>query len=239
MNALQLAREHVAFHHGNADGWVTLAQKNEKGFKQFHYTAQELADHLKEWTGDDVYFSQNTFYKPQRRIDSIRQLRSLYVDLDVYNVGMDPEYALGKLEFDFFGQTIPEPNLVIFSGRGLVLVWNIDPVPYQAMPLWKALEGHFIKELAEVGADPKASDPARIFRLAGTTNSKSGTMVRTTTSTICSLITCRKSSRKKRNRADSRKWSTCSTFIRCTCPGRETSPHWWSFATARWTRTAS
>lgn len=179
MNALQLAQEHVAFHHGNADGWVTLAQKNEKGFKQFHYTAQELADHLKEWTGDDVYFSQNTFYKPQRRIDSIRQLRSLYVDLDVYNVGMDPEYALGKLEFDFFGQTIPEPNLVIFSGRGLVLVWNIDPVPYQAMPLWKALEGHFIKELAEVGADPKASDPARIFRLAGTINSKSGTMVRT------------------------------------------------------------
>lgn len=179
MNAVQLASEHISFHHGNADGWITLAQKQGKGFRQYHYTAQELADHLKEWTGEDVYFSQNTFYKPQRRIDSIRQLRSLYVDLDVYNVGMDPEYALGKLEFDFFGQTVPEPNLVIFSGRGLVLVWNIDPVPYQALPLWKALEGHFIKELAEIGSDPKASDPARIFRLAGSINSKNGAIVRT------------------------------------------------------------
>lgn len=179
MNALKLAQDHVAFHHANADGWITLAQKQKKGFRQYHYTVEELANHLKEWTGEDVYFSQNTFYKPQRRIDSIRQLRSLYVDLDVYNVGMTPDYALGKLEFDYFGQSIPDPNLIIFSGRGLVLVWNIDPVPYQALPLWKALEGHFIKTLQDIGADPKASDPARIFRLAGTVNSKNGAIVRT------------------------------------------------------------
>lgn len=179
MNALKLAQDHVAFHHGGADGWVAIAKKSGNAFKQYHYPAAELAQHLSEWTGEDVYFSQNTFYKPQRRIDSIRQLRSLYVDLDVYNVGLSPEYALGKLEYDYFGRDVPDPNLVIFSGRGLVLVWNIDPVPYQAMPLWKALEGHFIKCLEEIGADPKASDPARIFRLAGSVNSKNGAIVKT------------------------------------------------------------
>ena len=179
MNALKLAEKHIAFHHGDADGWVAIAQKNGKGFRQYHYQASELAQHLSEWTGEDVYFSQNTFFKPQRRIDSIRQLRSLYVDLDVYNVGMTPEYALGKLEYDYFGREVPDPNLVIFSGRGLVLVWNIDPVPYQAMPLWKALEGHFIKSLEAIGADPKASDPARTLRLSGAVNSKNGVMVKT------------------------------------------------------------
>lgn len=172
------AIEHLRFHHSGADGWITMAQKEAQGFRQRHYRPDELAQHLAEWTGENVYFSQNTFFKPQRRIDNIRQLRALYVDLDVYRKGMTPEYALGKLDFEFFGQTIPEPNMIIYSGRGLVLVWNIEPLPYMAMPLWKAIEGHFVKTLESLGADPKASDPTRIFRIAGSINSKSGTAVK-------------------------------------------------------------
>lgn len=173
------AKEHVAFHHSGADGWVTIAKKdpNSRRFRQYHYQPEELAQHISEWIGEDVYFSQNTFYKPQRRIENIRQLRCLYVDLDVYNKGLTPEWVLGKLELEYFGQVIPEPNMVIFSGRGLVPIWNIEPIPYMAMPLWKAVEAHFIKVLNDFGADTKASDPTRIFRLAGTINSKSGTTV--------------------------------------------------------------
>ena len=179
--AIRKARDHVLFHHSGSDGWITMAKKDpgSKKFRQYHYKPEELALHLSEWMGENVYFSQNTFYKPQRRIDSIRQLRSLYVDLDVYNKNMDPEWVLGKLELEYFGESIPDPNMVIFSGRGLVLIWNIIPIPYMAMPLWKAVETHFIKILDELGADSKASDPTRIFRLAGTVNSKSGTMVET------------------------------------------------------------
>lgn len=174
---LDMAKRHILFHHDPADtdGWITLAKKDAPGhrFRQRHYQPQELAEHLTEWTGEDVYYSQNTFFKPQRRIDNIRQLRSLFVDLDVYNLGMDPEWALGKLEFEYFGQCIPEPNMVIFSGRGLVLIWNIVPVPKMAMPLWRAVENFLNGELKAFGADAKASDPARIFRLPGTINSKS------------------------------------------------------------------
>lgn len=175
------ARKHILFQHDpqSTQGWITLAKKDPqtRRFRQYHYRPEELADHLTEWTGEDVYYSQNTFFKPQRRIDNIRQLRSLYVDLDIYNVGITADWALGKLELEYFRQTIPEPNLVIFSGRGLVLIWNIDPIPYMAMPLWRAVETHFLATLKEFGADPKATDPARIFRLAGTTNSKSKTIV--------------------------------------------------------------
>lgn len=181
MSNLALAKEHVLFHHKDSDGWITVAKKDLKSgfFRQYHYRPEELADALSEWMGENVYFSQNTFYKPRRAIETIRQLRSLYVDLDVYTKGMDPEWVLGKLELEYFRQEIPEPNMVIFSGRGLVLIWNIEPVPYKAIPLWRSMETYLIDSLKEFGADAKASDPTRIFRIAGSINSKSGTMVKT------------------------------------------------------------
>lgn len=176
------AEQQLQFHHDpkTTDGWITLAKKDPqtKQFYQYHYKPDELANCLTRWTGEDVYYSQNTFFKPQRRIDNIRQLRSLYVDLDVYNKGMKPEWVLGKLEHEYFGQVIPEPNMVIFSGRGLVLVWNIVPIPYMVMPLWRAVENHFTTILEDLGADSKATDPTRIFRLAGTVNSKNDTVVK-------------------------------------------------------------
>ena len=179
---IDIAKDHVLFHHNPADtkGWITLAKKDPQThrFYQYHYKPSELVEHLSQWTGEDIYLSQNTFFKPQRRIDSILQLRTLYVDLDVYNLNLKPEWVLGKLEFEYFGQVIPEPSMVIFSGRGLVLVWNIEPIPYMAMPLWRAVENFFAKALKDVGADEKATDPARIFRLAGTVNSKSNSMVK-------------------------------------------------------------
>ena len=177
------ARKQILFQHNpqSADGWITLARKdpNTRKFRQHHYRPEELAESLTEWTGEDVYYSQNSFFKPQRRIDNIRQLRSLYVDMDVYNLNLKPEWVLGKLELEYFRQTMPEPNMVIFSGRGLVLVWNIEPIPYMAMPLWKSMENYLLKTLEDLGADMKASDPARIFRLAGTINSKNRNVVKT------------------------------------------------------------
>lgn len=179
---LEAAEKQLLFQHNpqTTKGWITLAKKDPhtKRFFQYHYQPEELASSLSEWTGEDVYFSQNTFFKPQRRIDNIRQLRSLYVDLDVYTKGLDPEWVLGKLEHEYFGQTIPEPNLVVFSGRGLVLIWTIDPIPYMAMPLWRAVENYLVDQMKDLGADIKATDPARIFRLAGSINSKNKALVK-------------------------------------------------------------
>lgn len=179
---LEAAEKQLLFQHNpqTTKGWITLAKKDPhtKRFFQYHYQPEELASSLSEWTGEDVYFSQNTFFKPQRRIDNIRQLRSLYVDLDVYTKGLEPEWVLGKLEHEYFGQTIPEPNLVVFSGRGLVLIWTIDPIPYMAMPLWRAVENYLVDQMKELGADIKATDPARIFRLAGSINSKNKALVK-------------------------------------------------------------
>ena len=175
---LKDAKQHIFFQHEGADGYITLAKKGRNGrFFQRNYKPQELAVHLSDYMGEDVYYSQNTFYKPQRRIENIRQLRSLYVDIDCHTLGYKPEWVLGKLELEQFRQSIPEPNMAIFSGRGIVLIWLIEPVPYKALPLWNAVQNYLLEQLKDVGGDSKAIDAARVFRLAGSINSKNGATV--------------------------------------------------------------
>ncbi|RJR23638.1 replication protein [Candidatus Microgenomates bacterium] len=178
-NSIQKAQYHAWFQHSDADGWITVARKGESNsFIQKHYKPTELADKLTEWLGEDVFFSQNTFYRPQRSIENVRQLRSLYTDLDFYLFNYDPSWVMAKLQHEFFGQSIPEPNLIIFSGQGIVLIWLLDPVPHKALPLWQAVQNHFLSQLEELGGDPKAADAARVFRIAGSVNSKNGAEVR-------------------------------------------------------------
>lgn len=178
---LDAAKHHILFHHDpqNTDGFITIAKKESQTgrFTQYYYRPDELATHLSQVMGEDVFFSQNTFYRKARRIETIRQLRSLYVDLDFYIFNYDPEWILGKLELEFYRQSIPEPNMIIFSGQGIVLIWMIEPVPYMALPLWQAVQNYLIQQLKPLGGDPKAADAARIFRIAGSVSSKNGNEV--------------------------------------------------------------
>lgn len=174
---LDQALYHAWFHHHNSDGFIAVAKRESGRFKQHHYRPEQLAQNLADWLGEDVFFSQNTFYRPQRSIENIRQLRSLYVDLDFYLFNYDPSWVMGKLQHEYFGQTVPDPNIIIFSGQGMVLIWLIEPVPYKALPLWQVIQNHFIRQLSELGGDSKASDAARVFRIAGSINSKNGAQV--------------------------------------------------------------
>ena len=179
---LDAARHHILFQHNpqNADGYITIAKKDSQTgrFTQAFYRPGQLADHLTSIMGEDVFFSQNTFYRKARRIETVRQLRSLYVDLDFYIFNYAPEQIIYWLEQDHFRKDIPEPNMIIFSGQGIVLIWTIEPAPYMALPLWQAIQNYLIKQLKPLGGDPKAADAARIFRLAGSISSKNGNEVR-------------------------------------------------------------
>lgn len=166
------ALEHILRHHANADGWITLAKRECDKYKQYHYRLEDISSVLSQWLGEDVYFSQNTFYRPSRKIEYIRQLRALYVDVDNYLLNLDPEWVIGSMEAGLFRDKLPEPNIIIHSGRGLALVWLLEPVPAKALPLWQAVENYLVRQLASFGGDAKASDAARILRMGGTVNSK-------------------------------------------------------------------
>lgn len=178
MGLLEQAKEHVLFHHNSSDGYITVAKKESNGnFKQYHYKPEELAVELSEWLGEDVYFSQNTFYKPSRKIENIRQIRALYIDVDFYLFNYSKDWVLGNIELLVQDNEIPQPNLIIHSGQGVVCVWSIVPVPYKALPLWNVLQNDFLHKLEGLGGDSKATDVTRVFRVAGSVNSKNGEVV--------------------------------------------------------------
>jgi len=72
---------------------------------------------------------------------------------------------------------IPEPSLVICSGRGLYLVWLHSPVGWEELVRWQDCQYRIWRVLKPLGADPKARDAARVLRVTGTTNSKNGALV--------------------------------------------------------------
>lgn len=163
--------------HGNSKGWITKAEINGGAFKQWHYKFNQLLDI--DFSKENTYLSLNTFYKTYRRIENLKELNCIHMDLDTYKTKFSKAQILMNLDDNYFGKTIPIPNLIIDSGRGLYLIWLIEPVPYMALPLWKAVEEYIYSQLKEFGADRMALDPTRVLRVPGSINSKSNTMVKT------------------------------------------------------------
>ena len=148
----------------------------------YHYSALQLADI--DCSENNLYFALN----PMRFIDhSIRRdkqhvarLKFLYVDLDVYK-SQWKDYShvqiLMQLESDYFGSKIPTPSYVVNSGRGMYLLWRIDE-HINAQPRWEQVQRYLHSQLIEFGADNAVvTDTARVLRIPGSINSKSGTEV--------------------------------------------------------------
>ena len=168
--------EYIDTIHGESKGWITKAEINkQREFSQWHYHVEDLIK--QDFDKEDVYISMSTFYKPMRRIETIKEIGNLFIDLDTYNTEFTKTQILMNLEENYFNRVIPTPNLIIDSGRGLTLVWSIEKVPYMALPLWKAIQDYLYSQLKEFGADRKALDATRVLRVAGSINSKSGTRV--------------------------------------------------------------
>lgn len=172
------SEEYLNILHGETQGWITRAEKSEKeGYRQWHY----LFENLKKQEYEDlenIFVSLNSFYKPYRRIDTLKELGCCMIDLDVYNTEFTKTQVLMNLNDNCFGKNMPIPNVIVDSGRGLYLLWLIPKVPYMALPLWKAVMEYLYNKLKEFGADRKALDPTRIFRVPGSINPKSGTKVK-------------------------------------------------------------
>ena len=171
------SNKHLQNLHKNSKGYITVASKNP-GYKQWHYKSEELIENAEEILNNiNAYVSQNTFYKPQRRIENIKELRAIYIDIDCHNTKYTKEAVKYFLEKDLYGSKIPRPNYLIDSGRGLYYIILIKPVPSMAMPLWYAIQRYLYNELKEFGADANALDPTRVLRVVGTINSKSNSCV--------------------------------------------------------------
>lgn len=170
-------KKHLEILHKESKGYITIASKNPV-YKQWHYKSEEILENSEIILNQiNTYVSQNTFYKPQRRIENIKELRAIYIDIDCHKTKYSKEAVQYFLENDLYGYKIPRPNFLIDSGRGLYYVLLIKPVPSMAMPLWYAVQRYLYNQLKEYGADACALDPTRVLRVVGTINSKSNSFV--------------------------------------------------------------
>lgn len=173
---------HVAALHQGGRGKVALARKLPcGGWQQEAVACATLVERIPSLIGQrDVYVGMNRFWGP-RRMDRLATCSALYCDLDYYNsehADLTPEQvrylALVKLD----DANKPPPTLTVYSGRGLTLVWLHSEIPPAALSRWNKCQESIFETLSELGADPCARDATRVFRLAGTVNSKSGREVR-------------------------------------------------------------
>lgn len=133
-----------------------------------------------EWVlGEDVYFSLNTFKSYHRRSDDCVRLNALYTDLDCYKVGIKVNEARYMIDEMIANEEILTPNIIIYSGRGLQLIWLMEFMYYRNyLKLWQRMQDEIYKRLRHLNSDSQAKSVTQVFRLAGSVSSRTGSIVR-------------------------------------------------------------
>jgi len=172
------SKDYLQYMYGDIQGFITRNTIRNNKKQPFHTGFNRSNNLLKRRYDDikDVYTSMNTFYTRERKVDSVKRLNALYVDIDCYKMGLSKEAVLYGLNEEFFGQVIPVPTFVIDSGRGIYLIWKISE-DRNALPRWTNVQRYMTNACKPFGADPACTDAARILRVPFSINSKSGTPV--------------------------------------------------------------
>lgn len=170
--------------HLNLDnGYVSLFKKISETEKNRWSIGAGEWDKLSKFYGEkDFYCSVNSLYaKGKHTSKYVKNLNALIVDLDYYNIphlkGLTVEQVINLLEMD---KNYPTPSLYVDSGQGLYIMWLLEKTvaTNKSKRYWRKIEETLINHFQEFGADNKVKDPARVLRIPGTINSKTGRMVK-------------------------------------------------------------
>lgn len=124
---------------------------------------------------EDIFISQQAFGR-WRGIADLTAIGSHYVDLDYHTrkrwQGRPPRDVAAAVIHLLDEQGLPLPSYILSTGRGLVCVWLTELLPPIVLPRWTLVQKALAGILTEFGADKRALDAARVFRLAGSVNSR-------------------------------------------------------------------
>jgi hypothetical protein len=141
-----------------------------QGFLRFHQRGSS--------DGTAVY---RQAWKPDHNTSTLRYLCACYCDIDCYKIGISCEAAL-----QFVGERVkrgdlPAPSTIVRSGQGLWLFWLLHDEADSSrahlgayadnsrnhLQLYARINREIGLRLAELGADPVATDAARYVRVPG------------------------------------------------------------------------
>ena len=143
------------------------------------------------------YLSVSTFKSGRSRCEAnVKEVKRLYLDMDAHDnpINYDEAKLLSDYMIDnwFDGCDLPEPSYIIFSGRGLQVLFTVDGCtnvtewkPYQTallnscQKLLEELKHHSLSEASVVAVEhddlkiDMLKDASRVHRVPNTTNLKS------------------------------------------------------------------
>lgn len=178
----------------NQASWLGYISKDEDRVNHGQWTVRRAVERNYEGKAD-IYLSYNPLkgYTTRKKAN-VGKLALLYVDLDIgrgenpFEDDTTPEYKqsiVDALEQTIFGVTVPAPNFICDSGRGLYLIYKI----YQnengnkqehanAAERWGRVNSYFTSQFGDYCADKSVStDEARVLRIPGSINSHTGRVV--------------------------------------------------------------
>lgn len=171
------SKDYLNYMYADTQGWVAKST-NQLYFDEHFYQARIVSEQPSVDNQKNTYISLNTFFKKKRQVVCLKRLNACYVDIDCYKMGIRKETALYMLEQDYFKQRIPDPTLVVDSGRGLYLIWKLKNEDRNALPRWKKVQEYLIETCKEFGADSACADAARILRIPFTINERNEEQVK-------------------------------------------------------------
>jgi hypothetical protein len=169
---LLTAADHFDLLHSSAHGTVLVWEKLATSKRWIKLRPEtDAANALilgAQKRGLDRYITVNEFHG-WRCVRDLKSLRSCFVDIDgVY----DLEWVISAVS----SAGLPSPTIVVFSGRGTHLYWQIDAVPRSALPVWQRVQDEIVRRMSEapeaLHVDLVVRDCTRVLRLVGSVNSK-------------------------------------------------------------------
>lgn len=177
-----------------------LGSFTNDGRKKWSHNFTESVEQLNIYRADNRmdcnnYLSVSTFKNGKTRSEwNVKEVKRLYVDMDAHEnpINLDEAKLLSDYLMDnwFDGEDLPEPNYIIFSGRGLQFLFTLtgcNNVPewqrYQSallnacQKLLEELKHHSLSEASIVADEHNVSidmlkDAARVMRVPDTKNQK-------------------------------------------------------------------
>ncbi|WP_433985243.1 hypothetical protein RBB78_24880 (plasmid) [Tunturiibacter empetritectus] len=119
--------------------------------------------------------------KPDHNTSNLRYLCACYCDIDCYKIGISRETVLQFVGDRVSDGELPAPSAIVRSGQGLWLFWLLHDEadssrahlgaypdnPRNHLQLYARINREIGRRLAELGADPVATDAARYVRVPG------------------------------------------------------------------------
>jgi DNA-binding CsgD family transcriptional regulator len=148
---------------------LAMGRKATEGKEWFKLKPDWALEQLARFHNEpDVFVTPNEFYG-WRLIRLLSALNAFYVDIDIHDGCGCPVKAAWDAIDKVSLAKIPEPNMVVYTGRGAHLYWLFGRTPKQALPRWQVVQRALVQLTS---GDTQAMDATRVLRLVGTQNSQ-------------------------------------------------------------------